>query len=128
MRSKKARRSQALASDSGVGSARGVCWYRYPSAAMEISFVETLKENLATLPGVQSVGATSNLPLTKAGGFRSFSIEGRPNLARNFEDDMPFGLPPPPPPPSGPGGERIQALMAFNSEVSPDYFRTMGIP
>ncbi|HKQ75172.1 MAG TPA: ABC transporter permease [Blastocatellia bacterium] len=103
-------------------------WYRYPSDAMVISFVQTLKENLMTIPGVQSVGATSNLPLTKAGGFGFFSIEGRPNIAQNFEDDMPFGLPPPPAPPPGPGGERIQALMAFNSKVGPDYFRTMGVP
>jgi putative ABC transport system permease protein len=103
-------------------------WYRYPSNEMAISFVEALRENLATIPGVQSVGATSNLPLTKAGGFRFFSIEGRPNIAQNFEDDTPFGVPPPPPPPPGPGGGRIQALMAFNSKVSPDYFRTMGIP
>src|SRR5262245_47039142 len=100
-------------------------WYRYPSEAMVISFVETLRENLATLPGVQSVGATANLPLTGKGWFSFFSIEDRPNISQNDKDDLPFGWDPPPPPP-GFGGERL--LTAFNSVVSPDYFRTMGIP
>jgi putative ABC transport system permease protein len=106
-------------------------WYRYPSDKMVISFVELLRENLPTLPGVQSAGATSALPLSGAGGFKFFMIEGRPDIDQKLEDDLPLwalGGPAPPSGPPGPGGERFKLLQGFSSEVSPNYFRTMEIP
>jgi putative ABC transport system permease protein len=64
------------------------------------------QESLArvqTLPGVQSAGLTSFLPLAGSGGSRSFQIEGRP--------------------PFEPGKEPL----AQDNLISHDYFRTMGI-
>ncbi|MGH9840046.1 MAG: ABC transporter permease [Blastocatellia bacterium] len=101
--------------------------YRYRTGAMVNSFVTLLSENLATLPGVESVGATANLPLSKAGNFKFFSIEGRPDIDQKLEEDLPFGWSPPLPPPFSLGTQRIHLLMSFHSEISPSYFQTMGI-
>jgi putative ABC transport system permease protein len=103
-------------------------WYRYGAGAMVNSFVTLLSENLAALPGVESVGATASLPLTGAGNFRFFSIEGHPNIDPHEEEDLPFGWSPPAPPPLKLGTQTIRVLTAFHSEVSPGYFQTMGIP
>jgi putative ABC transport system permease protein len=73
----------------------------YPDAGQILSFYTPLLERLKTLPGVQSVGATSTLPLSGNNTDVSFSIEGRPQ-----------------PPPD-------QEPVAWYSSVSPDYFRTM---
>jgi predicted permease len=104
-------------------------WYRYPTDKFVFSFVELLRENLPALPGVQSAGATSALPLTGSGNFPFFMIEGRPDIDQNV-DDVPFwalGGPAPPSGPPGPGRERVKLLTGICSNVSSGYFRTMGI-
>jgi putative ABC transport system permease protein len=104
-------------------------WYRYRAETMVNSFVTILSENLPTLPGVESVGSTSGLPFTGSGMFSHFSIEGRPNIDENTDEDSPFDAISPPPPPRGASsGPTIRPLMGFNSQVSPGYFRTMGLP
>ncbi len=105
-------------------------WSRYRAETMVNSFVTLLSENLPSLPGVESVGATSNLPFTSSGLFSPYSIEGRPNIDQNTDEDLPFGAfsPPPPPPGGAASNPNSRPLMGFNSKVSPGYFRTMGIP
>jgi putative ABC transport system permease protein len=63
-----------------------------------------LLENMRTLPGVQSVGAASGLPLGNNGWQTSFVVDGRPA----------------PPPADTPLMEACT--------VTPDYFRAMNIP
>jgi putative ABC transport system permease protein len=63
-----------------------------------------LLENLRALPGVQSVGAASGLPLGNNGWQTSFVVDGRP-------------LPP-----------RSETPLMEACTVTPDYFRTMNIP
>jgi putative ABC transport system permease protein len=76
-------------------------------------FFERLLESIQTLPGVQSVGATSHLPLagyfwlSGVSGYTKFStvtVEGRPHPAADQSRPIPFGV------------------------VSSSYFQTMGIP
>ncbi|MBL8203167.1 MAG: ABC transporter permease [Blastocatellia bacterium] len=76
----------------------------YPERPKVIAFYQQLLERVSALPGVQSAGAVSSLPM---GGFNSDTgivIEGRPA----------------PPPNQQPG--------AWFSSVSLDYFRTMATP
>jgi len=76
----------------------------YPERPKVIAFYQQLLERVSALPGVQSAGAVSSLPM---GGFNSDTgivIEGRPA----------------PPPNQQPG--------AWFSSVSLDYFRTMSTP
>ena len=77
---------------------------RYREARQQIAFYEDLTERLKTLPGVESVGATSQTPLSPGDNWTAFAIEGRP-------------APPP--------GQQQQAA---TRAVSNDYFRTMKIP
>jgi putative ABC transport system permease protein len=77
---------------------------RYPQARQQMAFYEQLIERLKTLPGVESVGATSRTPLNPGDNWAAFVIEGRPE-----------------PPP---GQEQQAALRS----VSNDYFRTLKIP
>jgi predicted permease len=51
---------------------------RYPDAQAAVAFHEQLEEALAALPGVESVGATSALPLAGFDSDQGFAIEGRP--------------------------------------------------
>ena len=51
---------------------------RYEDGAALYTFHSVLEERLAALPGVTSVGATSNLPLAGFNSDVSFTIEGRP--------------------------------------------------
>jgi putative ABC transport system permease protein len=68
------------------------------------TFCETLVREVGSLPGVQSVGAISHLPLSGANAGRGFAIEGRPE-----------------PPPD-------DSASAFYRLTCPGYFRTLGIP
>ncbi len=77
---------------------------RYAEKPQINAFVRRLLEKTETLPGVSSVSVISTLPLTASLLVVGFEIEGRP--------------------PAGPG----ERLRTHYRAISPDYFRTMGIP
>ena len=79
---------------------------RYPTPAHAAAFFEKLVDRLSTAPGVESAGATSFVPVG-GGGFglgRVFLAEGRSE------------------PPAGPD------VPAQWNVITPEYFRTVGIP
>jgi putative ABC transport system permease protein len=78
--------------------------FKYREAPQRANFYNQLINDVRALPGVQSVGAVSVLPLSGGGSSGSFRIEGR---------DHPQNQ-------SLPHGARWAA--------TPDYFKTMGIP
>ena len=78
--------------------------FKYREAPQIKSFFETTLEGIRALPGVQSAGAVSDLPLSGSVHSGSFNIEGR--LAPDGEE--------------GPHADIRSA--------TPDYFRTMKIP
>jgi len=51
---------------------------KYPEEAQKINFYEQLAERLRMLPGVQTVGVSSGLPLGNNGWQTSFRVEGQP--------------------------------------------------
>ena len=69
-----------------------------------MAFYEQLIERLKTLPGVESVGATQQTPLSPGDNWVGFAVEGHPEPPR--------------------GQEQQAALRS----VSNDYFRTLKIP
>ena len=75
--------------------------YRQDKAVVE--FYQQVEDRVAHLPGVQSVGEVSVLPLTGAVGWGGIKVEGY--------------TPPP--------GQELQVDLRI---ASTDYFRTMGIP
>ena len=77
---------------------------KYREPQQSLAFYNELIVRLQALPGVESVGATTNTPLGPAESWSGFVIEGRPPL---------------------PQGDHQQAAMRT---VSDDYFRTMQIP
>jgi putative ABC transport system permease protein len=77
---------------------------KYTDVESREQFYQRLLENLRGLPGVESVGAASGLPLGNNGWQTSFMVEGRPA------------------PPPG------QAPLMEACLVTPDYFRAMNIP
>ena len=77
---------------------------KYREPQRQVAFYNELIARLQTLPGVESVGATTNTPLGPAENWSGFAIEGRPDP---------------------PQGDQQQAAMRT---VSDDYFRTMQIP
>jgi putative ABC transport system permease protein len=77
---------------------------RYREARQQSAFYEELTKRLGALPGVESVGATTQTPLSPGDNWTAFAIEGRPE------------------PPQG------QQQQAAIRSVSNDYFRTMRIP
>jgi putative ABC transport system permease protein len=81
--------------------------YKTPEAIS--SFHQQMLEKVSALPGVQSAGIISKLPLQEWGYNGSIQIVGQIE-----------GIAPPPP------GSRSQ-FVEFRA-VSPDYFRTLGIP
>jgi putative ABC transport system permease protein len=77
---------------------------RYSEQAQVESFYRQLFERLGAVPGVQSVGGITELPLGGSNTNDYFSIEGRPPL---------------------PQGE---ASIVEYRVISPNYFKAMGIP
>ncbi len=77
-----------------------------PNLPMErrVAFLNLLSTRISTLPGVRSIGAVNNLPLTGLGVGATFAVDGRPA----------------PPPERRPIG--------LVRGVTPDYFRAMAIP
>jgi putative ABC transport system permease protein len=78
---------------------------RYPEDAQVNAFYKRAIDQIRSLPGVEYVGATSNLPLGGSNKVRGIQIEGSANPA--------------------PGQDAPSANYRM---VSPDYFKAMGIP
>lgn len=77
---------------------------RYAKPQQQVRFYGDLIERIKALPGVETVGATTQTPLSPGDNWGLFSIEGRPAPA--------------------PGQETAAAMRSVNSE----YFRVMRIP
>ncbi|HEX8090839.1 MAG TPA: ABC transporter permease, partial [Blastocatellia bacterium] len=77
---------------------------KYPESASQTAFFRQLLDRVAALPGVDSGGVITELPIGGSNGAFPFTIEGRPQ----------------------PGPE--EQPTAFYNSISPDYFRAMGIP
>jgi putative ABC transport system permease protein len=77
---------------------------KYAGPQATVTFYEQLLERVAALPGVESAGVISLLPLQQTGFNDGFNIEGR--------DPYPPG----------------QAPIAERRAVSPDYYRALGVP
>jgi putative ABC transport system permease protein len=75
----------------------------YSEPQKMIAFYAQLLDRVRALPGVQSAGAITNLPLSGGGTDVDFAIEGRPQPE--------------------PGKQPV----AWYDSVTPDYFRTMGM-
>ena len=75
----------------------------YDTSAKTAAFLQRFEQRASALPGVQAVGAVSELPLANEMGDEVFHIEGRAYGASQFED-------------------------AEDSEVTPGYFQAMHIP
>jgi putative ABC transport system permease protein len=75
---------------------------KYPQPQQQIAFYQQVIERVRALPGVQEVGAVSDLPLIEGGVFR-FIVEGRPSGSAADDPD------------------------AVWRGINPDYFRTMGM-
>jgi len=76
---------------------------KYPEDVQQINFSEQVADRLRTLPGVETVGVSSGLPLGNNGWQTSFVIDGQP--------------------PPAPG----KTPLTEATVASPDYFRAMGI-
>ncbi len=86
---------------------------RYQDNPRVTAFYDSLLERVRALPGVVSAAATSGLPLTGWYGDTFFQIEGRPG-ANGVADQS---IPP----------DRNAYGHYYYWQVTPDYFKTMGI-
>jgi putative ABC transport system permease protein len=77
---------------------------KYPDSVRRTAFYNELLQRIESLPGVQSAGLITNLPLTFKGNNGGVTIEGRPE----------------PPPDEQP--------IVITRVISPEYFRTMNTP
>ena len=77
---------------------------KYKEADQRIGFFKQLLERMRNLPGIEAASATGTLPLGGGGWGRSLTVEGFPVLSVG------------------------QAPSIQHTVVTPDYFRTMGIP
>ena len=77
---------------------------KYPEEERVASFYSQLLERAAATPGVESAGAISDLPLLGSNTSDSFTIEGRPPVAKQEEPSTEYHV------------------------VTPRYFESMGIP
>jgi predicted permease len=77
---------------------------KYREPARQAAFFQRLLERVRALPGVEAAGAASNLPLSGSLWGRSLTVEGRPVLSVG------------------------DAPVINYCVVTPEYFRSMGIP
>jgi putative ABC transport system permease protein len=77
---------------------------KYKDLSRRIAFFDAVLERVRRLPGVVSAGYVSYLPLTMRGGADGFTVEGQP--------------------PRRPG----EVNDANSRAVTPDFFRTLGVP
>jgi predicted permease len=78
---------------------------KYPQPEQRTAFYEQLLNQIKTLPGVESVGTVSELPLSGQEEDTFFTVEGHPPVAPGSGDND--------------ANDRV---------VSPDYFRALSIP
>ncbi|HMD96018.1 MAG TPA: ABC transporter permease [Terriglobia bacterium] len=78
--------------------------HKYTTDAQKLAFTNGVEDRIKSLPGVQSVGTITFLPLCGWWGERGIAVEGRPVAP-----------------------ERQQPRAVWSS-VTPDYFRGMSIP
>lgn len=76
----------------------------YQTPGQLVGFWDRVVESAAAVPGVESVALATGLPLTGGRSLIAFNVEGRPQAPLS------------------------QQPLAYWLEVSPGYFRTMGIP
>jgi putative ABC transport system permease protein len=89
----------------------GLPWKKYGEPQQMINFSHRLVAALEVLPGVESVGITSTLPLG----------------VYDHKDDLPIAPPPPPSLDGTPGTSIAPRTKTYVTTISPNYFRTMGI-
>jgi putative ABC transport system permease protein len=77
---------------------------RYPDPTSQTNFYERVVRNIGTLPGVESAGAVSYLPLGGGNLRYFFNVEGQPRL--------------------GPGRDPLVSLRV----ITPNYFQALGVP
>jgi putative ABC transport system permease protein len=77
---------------------------RYPKGEQRKQFFEQLLERVKSVPGIQSAGAISQLPLSGYSMLGRFAIEGQPKPEPGKSQPMPIGI------------------------VTQEYFQTMQIP
>jgi putative ABC transport system permease protein len=77
--------------------------FKYPEDRQQVTFFQEALERLQSLPGIQSAGATTGLPLTLNLNGSDFRIEGRPDPEAGKE------------------------MIINTRSISPGYFRTLGI-
>ncbi len=77
---------------------------KYKEPEKRAQFFQQLMEKVKTLPGIEAVGAVSNLPMSGNNSTASFTVEG---LTRAEGEPSPHGAP---------------------RMITPSYFRAMGIP
>jgi putative ABC transport system permease protein len=77
---------------------------KYPEEQQRVNFYTQVMERVSGLPGVQSVGAATGLPLGNNGNQTSFAVEGQPEPE--------------------PGHTPLMEVV----NVTPGYFQTMNIP
>ncbi len=85
---------------------------RYQDNPRVTAFYDQLLERVRALPGVVAAAATSGLPLTDASGDTVFQIEGRPTTGVVDQTTPP---------------DRSAFGHFYFWQVTPDYFKTMGI-
>ncbi len=103
-------------------------WYRFREYSQVISFVGSMTEYLEGLPGVQSVSATSSLPLIGKVNLRGFGVENEDELTITPEMlRKPPDFPTPPDPLHDPKYPYLY-LWARIDYIAPHYFQTMRIP
>jgi predicted permease len=90
--------------DNVVTMSVGLSPTKYADAQQQRIFFDRVLEQISALPGVVSAGATTTLPLAGSGSTQPFTVEGRPAAAV------------------------AEQPMAQTRYISPDYFRTLGIP
>jgi putative ABC transport system permease protein len=77
---------------------------RYSEPHQMLAFFDRAIEQIRAVPGVVSVGTTTTIPLAGGGSTQPFTVEGRP------------------------AGAIAEQPMAQTRYISPDYFRSIGIP
>jgi len=80
---------------------------RYAEESRRIQFIEQVIERISALPEVEALGAINHLPLTGFVFSSAVRAEGPPPAGANPLENLPF---------------------AQIGQVTPNYFRTMGIP